>query len=105
MCRIGDILQEDASSNPNSPATISYFPRINVSGIPETPLHVLHSRHSLIDQMNKVDGKYRESDASDIGFSYSEEAKTSSVNATPSRSRVWCIGREACISVSPSNSP
>ncbi|KAJ9134912.1 hypothetical protein P3X46_032153 [Hevea brasiliensis] len=107
LCRIGDILQEDASSNPNSHATISYFPGINVSGIPETPVHALHSRRLLVDQMNKVDGKYRESNASynsDIGFSYSE-AKASSVNATPSRSRVWCIGREACISVSPSNSP
>ncbi|EEF42526.1 rop guanine nucleotide exchange factor 14 isoform X2 [Ricinus communis] len=92
LCRIGDILQEDASTNPNSPVSICCFP-----GTLETPVHMLH----------KADGKYRESNASyssDMGFSYSE-AKASSVTATPSRRRVWCIGREACIGVSPSNSP
>ncbi|XP_065880045.1 rop guanine nucleotide exchange factor 14 [Euphorbia lathyris] len=103
LCRMGDIFQEDASSNPNSPLAICCFP-----GILETPLHVLHKPHSLVDQISKTEGKYRDSDASyasDIRFSYSEEGKGSSVSATPSRSRVWCIGREACISVSPSNSP
>ncbi|KDP28059.1 hypothetical protein JCGZ_19467 [Jatropha curcas] len=94
LCRISDILQEDGCCNPNSPEANCCFLGINASGILETPLH-------------KADGKYRESDASynsDMGFSYSE-AKSSSVNATPSRSRVWCIGREACIGVSPNNSP
>ncbi|XP_050231719.1 rop guanine nucleotide exchange factor 14 [Mercurialis annua] len=104
LCRIGEILQEDASSNPNSPAAACCFP-----GTMETPVHVIQTRHSLVDQMNDADGKYRESNASnnsDMAFSYSTEAKiSSSVTATPSRSRVWCIGREACISVSPSSSP
>ncbi|KAK9928324.1 hypothetical protein M0R45_025467 [Rubus argutus] len=31
--------------------------------------------------------------------------KGSPIAATPSRARVWCIGREACVSVSPTNSP
>lgn len=104
LCRMRDILQEDVSSNPNSPVVASCFPGINLS---ETSVVGLHVRHSLIDQLNKVDGKYGDSNSistSDLEFS-NGEAKTSSVTATPSRSRVWCISREACMSVSPENSP
>jgi hypothetical protein len=64
-------------------------------------------RHSLIDQMNKVHGHYCDSNSSstcDLGSSYSE-AKASSVAATPSRNRLWWIDREACVSVSLTNSP
>ncbi|KAK4389102.1 Rop guanine nucleotide exchange factor 14 [Sesamum angolense] len=56
----------------------------------------------LQEDLNSADGK--SFNASDIEAHY-EEAKISSVSATPSRSRVWCIGREACHSVSAQNSP
>jgi hypothetical protein len=101
-------MQEDSLTNPSSPAATCCFPGINSSGYVETPVHVLHVRHSLIiDEMNNVDGKYRESNASHISdqeLSYSE-ARTSSAIATPSRSRVWCIGGDACRSLSPKKSP
>lgn len=83
LSRIEDILQEDIISNPNSPAATSSFPGINLS---DTPVVSLRIRHSLIDQMNKVDGQF-----CDMEYS---EAKTNSVTATPSRSRVWCIGSD-----------
>ncbi|KAJ7953304.1 Rop guanine nucleotide exchange factor like [Quillaja saponaria] len=104
LSRIGDILLEDAMSNPNSPAVTSCSPGINLT---EAWVVRPHIRQSLIDKMNKADARYSDSNsscASDLELSYIS-AKTSSVAATPSRSRVWCIGREACISVSPQNSP
>ncbi|KAL9369115.1 hypothetical protein Peur_040314 [Populus x canadensis] len=108
LSRIADVMQEDSLTNPSSPAATCCFPGINSSGYVETPVHGLHVRHSLIiDEMNNVDGKYRESNASHISdqeLSYIE-ARTSSAIATPSRSRVWCIGGDACRSLSPTNSP
>lgn len=108
LCRMRDILQEDVFSNPNSPiATTSCFPGINLTGMTETPTPSLRIRHSLIDQMNMVDGRFRDPNAGaspDCEASYSD-SRRSSVMATPSRSRVWCIGREACSSLSPRNSP
>lgn len=86
-------MQEDALSNPNSPEATCCFPGVNVSGHSETPIHGIHARHSLVGEMNKVDGKYRQSDASyNSDIEFSSEAKTSPVIATPSRSRVWCVG-------------
>ncbi|KAF7829118.1 rop guanine nucleotide exchange factor 14-like [Senna tora] len=104
LSRIGDILQEDALSNPNSPVATSWSPAPNLS---ETWVVGSHIRHSLIDKMNKADGPYCESSCgstSDLELSCTD-AKPNSVTQTPSRSRVWCIGREACTSVSPQNSP
>ncbi|XP_075642345.1 rop guanine nucleotide exchange factor 14 isoform X1 [Castanea sativa] len=103
LCRMRDILQEDALSNPNLPVDTHYFPSINLC---ETPAVGLHVKHSLTDEMNKlsVHCHSTSSSTSDLEFSYSD-AKTSSVAATPSRSRVWCISREACMSSSPKNSP
>lgn len=62
-------------------------------------------RYSFIDG-NKGDRRHSDSTLSgiDLEISYSV-AKDSPVTATPSRARVWCIGREACVSVSPTNSP
>ncbi|XP_059663069.1 rop guanine nucleotide exchange factor 14 [Cornus florida] len=102
LTRMGDILQEDVLSNPNSPVASCNFP-----GISDTPVLSQRVRHSLIDQMNNVDGQLRDSNtshASELELSYGE-ARTSSVSATPSWSRVWCIRREACGSVSPKCSP
>ena len=98
-----DILQEDALSNPNSPVDTHYFPSINLC---ETSAVDVHVKLSLTDEMNKlsVHCQSNSSSTSDLDFSYSD-AKTSSVAATPSRSRVWCISREACMSASPKNSP
>lgn len=103
LCRMQDILQEDALSNPNSPVDTHYFPSINLC---ETSAVGLHVKLSLTDEMNKlsVHCHSNSSGTSDLEFSYSD-AKTSSVAATPSRSSVWCISREACMSVSPKNSP
>ncbi|GLT64438.1 hypothetical protein SLA2020_369330 [Shorea laevis] len=81
-----------------------YFSGINHC---ETSTVGIDVRHSWIDQMNKVHGHYCDSNSSstcDLESSYSE-AKASSVAATPSRNRLWCIDREACASVSPKNSP
>ncbi|KAG4188197.1 hypothetical protein ERO13_A08G148100v2 [Gossypium hirsutum] len=88
MCRMGEILQEDSLCNPNSGVATWCFPGINVGN----PRH----SHSLSDVMNKVEGKYCESDT-DVEL-YSD----ASINATPSTSRsrrVWCIGKEACSSI------
>ncbi|TYJ23056.1 hypothetical protein E1A91_A08G165200v1 [Gossypium mustelinum] len=88
MCRMGEILQEDSLCNPNSGVATWCFPGINVGN----PRH----SHSLSDVMNKVEGKYCESDT-DLEL-YSD----ASINATPSTSRsrrVWCIGKEACSSI------
>lgn len=108
LCRMRDILQEDIFSNPNSPiSTTSSFPGINLTGMTETPTPSLRIRHSLIDQMNMVDGRFGNANAGtspDCEASFSD-SRRSSVMATPSRSRVWCIGREACGSLSPRNSP
>ncbi|KAK4384201.1 Rop guanine nucleotide exchange factor 14 [Sesamum angolense] len=96
LSRIGDILQEDVMSNPNSPVAMSHLVGARIPGISDSPM-LDRVRHSLIHQLNSADGK--SFNASDIEAHY-EEAKISSVSATPSRSRVWCIGREACHSVS-----
>ncbi|PIN26274.1 hypothetical protein CDL12_00978 [Handroanthus impetiginosus] len=107
LTRIGDILQEDVMSNPNSPIVMSHLVGARIPGISDSPV-LDRVRHSLIHQLNSTDiGKSsnsHETTASDVEAHY-EEAKISSVTATPSRSRVWCIGREACHSVSAQNSP
>lgn len=90
LCRIGEVLQEDVLSNPDSP--------VATSGFPESPVPGFH----------RADGKHRESVSSccsDLDFAQVVAAKTSYANATPSRGRVWCIGKEACIGMSPRNSP
>lgn len=105
LTRIGEILQEDILSNPNSPAASCHLPGIRIAGLTDSPMPS-RVRHSLIDQMNKTDGRCcdsRRTNASDIDIEFAE-SRLSSVTATPSR-RVWCIGREACSSMSAANSP
>lgn len=107
LSRIGDILQEDALSNPNSPMATGCSP----AGINLSDAWVIgsHIRHSLIDKMNKANViQHCDSSCdstSDIELSSNEATSSSSVTDTPSHSRVWCIGKEACKSVSPQNSP
>ncbi|XP_043695493.1 rop guanine nucleotide exchange factor 14 [Telopea speciosissima] len=106
LSRIKDILQEDLLSNPNSPVTCC-FPGMNLSGNYDTLSARDSVRHSLIDQMNRVDGQFRDISGSkvhDAEFS-DHKFKTNSLTANPSRSRVWCIGRESCRSLSAPNSP
>ncbi|KAJ6415415.1 hypothetical protein OIU84_004251 [Salix udensis] len=107
LSRIADIMQEDSLTNPSSPAATCCFPGINSSGYVETPVHALHLRHSLIDQMSGVDVNYRKSDASHVSDQElsCSEGRTSSVIATPSRGRVWCAGGDACRSLPPTDSP
>ncbi|XP_020248082.1 rop guanine nucleotide exchange factor 14 [Asparagus officinalis] len=59
LSRIGDILQEDDLKKPTTPiATLKFdfFSDVYLAGITETPPG--HIRRSLIDQMNKVDGRF-----------------------------------------------
>jgi hypothetical protein len=107
LSRIADIMQEDSLTNPSSPAATCCFPGINSSGYVETPaMSYISDTHSS-NRLNKVDVKHRKSNASHISDQElsCSEARTSSVIATPSRSRVWCIGGDACRSLSPTNSP
>ncbi|GER56212.1 Rop guanine nucleotide exchange factor [Striga asiatica] len=100
LSRIGDILQEDVMSNPNSPIAMSHLVGAKIPGISDSPV-LDRVRHSLIHQLNCADNsKTNESNGYDV-----EEAKISSVCGTPTRSRVWCIGKEACHSFSAQNSP
>ncbi|KAK9120334.1 hypothetical protein Syun_017951 [Stephania yunnanensis] len=102
LSRMEDILQEDDLSNPNSPVPTCCFSSlyVNASGTPGGSSRI---RHSLIDQMNEADGQSFDSKVS----STEKEGKASSlVTLTPSKSRrIWCSGREACRSVSPTTSP
>ncbi|KAK6934086.1 PRONE domain, partial [Dillenia turbinata] len=109
LSRMGDILQEDASSNPSTPMAMATkcFPGMNLAVASETQVAGLHLRRSLIDQINLVDGLSSDSSTSknfDSDFS-SSEAKTSNVTATPSRSLIRCIGKEVFSGVSTSSSP
>ncbi|CAI9094938.1 OLC1v1030775C1 [Oldenlandia corymbosa var. corymbosa] len=101
LSRIGDILEEDRLSNPNSPVTSSHFPGLSIPSVSSSPLQ-RRVRHSLLDQMNRVDGYPLH--ASDLESSLCD-SKVSSMNSTPSRNRVWCIGRDACGRMSAGNSP
>ncbi|XP_073025988.1 rop guanine nucleotide exchange factor 14-like isoform X1 [Primulina eburnea] len=101
LSRIGDILQEDVISNPNSPVAMSHLVGAKIPGISDSPV-LDRVRHSLIHQLNSTDKKSRNSN---VETQYEEEARITSVTATPSRSRVWCIGREACHNISAQNSP
>lgn len=104
LSRIGDILEEDNFSNPSSPAATTWSPGVNIS---ETFAVTPPVRKSLTDHMDNVDGRHSYSNSSrrlDMEL-LSSQIKGSSLTSTPSRSRVWCIGRESCISLSPPNTP
>nr|GMD99242.1 rop guanine nucleotide exchange factor 14 [Ipomoea batatas] len=108
LTRIGEILQEDILSNPNSPAAACHLPGLRIPGTPGSPAPGSHRvRHSLIDQMNKVDGRASFScrtNASDLDLD-SVSSMRGLITATPSRRRGWCLSREVCRSKSPENSP
>ena len=92
LSRIGDILQEDAFSNPNSPISMSHSPGTNLS---EAWVVGSSIRHSLIEKMNETEGQHGRSSCgstSDIELP-STEASANIITATPSRGRLWCIGR------------
>ncbi|CAJ1942017.1 unnamed protein product [Sphenostylis stenocarpa] len=92
LSRIGDILQEDALSNPNSPISTSHSPGTNLS---EAWVVGSRIRHSLIDRMNEADGQQCGSSCASTSDTElpSTEASASIVTATPSRGRLWCIGK------------
>lgn len=74
LSRIGDILQEDVASNPNSPVAISHLIAARIPGILDNPM-LDRVRHSLIRQLNGVDGKSplsHDTDASDIEIQCAE---------------------------------
>ncbi|KAH9607509.1 hypothetical protein KSS87_017439 [Heliosperma pusillum] len=105
LSRIGDILQEDHFSNPTSPLpTSSFHSGLSLNRMLDSPITNSHIRHSLVDQMNKVDGYVSDSNPSrfsDSDISLSTETKSSSVTATPSSSRFWRIGKDITSSTSP----
>lgn len=98
LSRIGDILQEDCLSSSNS---LSSSPGINIS---ETWMVDSHIKQSLLQKMNKADGKCCDS-TSDLELKSFDAKSKDVIIATPNRSSVWCISREACTSVSTQNSP
>ncbi|PIA31172.1 hypothetical protein AQUCO_05200047v1 [Aquilegia coerulea] len=107
LSRIKDILQEDDLSNPNSPAVACHYSGINFTRFYEATTSISgRIRHSLIDQMNKADGQYCDSNADEAPGVESVDSKvlTCSLTATSSRRRVWCIGKEACSSFFCTNS-
>ncbi|XP_068651218.1 rop guanine nucleotide exchange factor 14-like isoform X2 [Aristolochia californica] len=110
LSRISDILQEDDLNKPDSPLSrfkFDSYSQMYLPGITEAPVNH-RIRHSLIEEMNKAEGRAynsRLSRTSDEEFSDQETRTSTSSAATPSRSRVWCYGREACRSLSPWSSP
>ncbi|XP_027183248.1 rop guanine nucleotide exchange factor 14 isoform X2 [Coffea eugenioides] len=106
LSRIGDILEEDHLSNPSSPVAASYFPGIRIPGISDSPLQC-RIRHSLLDQMNRVDGNAHRCSGSEASYSESPfgDSSISSMTVTPSRSRVWCVGGDSCGTLSATSSP
>ncbi|VVA93219.1 unnamed protein product [Arabis nemorensis] len=90
LSRMGEILKEDALSNPNSPAPPSCFPSSRgLCKTPERPLLSSRARHSLTDDMNKVRGT-----ENGLELFSADDAKANSVSTTPSRSsRVWCLSK------------
>lgn len=104
LSRVGDILREDALSDSSSPVSTCLFPGIYSTKIMETPKAGLYEP---VNQKNSVDSRRCDSTSSsttDLEFSCNA-GKASPVSATPSRGRVWCIGREACVIASAKNSP
>lgn len=108
-------MREDASANPNVSSAISSscFP-VWMSITSLTNNNSDRDKLTTTTDHDRVDGRRSESTSSRASSSFDMEsnscsdAKASpflSVNSTPSRRRVWCIGREACISLSPPNSP
>ena len=106
LSRIGDILEEDHLSNPSSPVAASYFPGIRIPEISDSPLQCRIS-HSLLDQMNRVDGNAHRCSGSEASYSESPfgDSSISSITVTPSRSRVWCVGGDSCGTLSATSSP
>ncbi|KAL8107035.1 rop guanine nucleotide exchange factor 14-like [Apium graveolens] len=109
LSRIGDILQEEVLSNPNSPVATCNFPGVNLNRS-DKRMPSLKLRHSLINQMNIVDGQFREPNT--IKYrkyeSWDDEHRTSLMTGTTGQSRVWCLSRDACGSLStlsPQSSP
>ncbi|PON68590.1 PRONE domain containing protein [Parasponia andersonii] len=109
LCRIGDVVREDGASNPNTPSccftgillniTNSYSP-IRLNGVNGRP------RCDSTSSTATSSSSSSNSSTCDSEFnSYSDAKASPAVSSTPSRRRVWCIGREACVSLSPPNSP
>ncbi|KAI3707329.1 hypothetical protein L6452_25750 [Arctium lappa] len=98
LSRIGDISQEDVLSDPNSPMATNSLPGVNLAGISGISISNISTRHTLIDKMNNIEGKFdllKAETASYTAF-LSDEPNTNSVTTTPSRSPRCCMGKEVC---------
>ena len=98
LSRIGDISQEDVSRDPNSPMAANSLPGVNLAGISGISISNISTRHTLIDKMDKVEGKFgllKAEKASYTAF-LSDEPNSNSVTATPSRSPRCFMGKEVC---------
>ncbi|CAN0880217.1 Rop guanine nucleotide exchange factor 14, partial [Linum grandiflorum] len=102
LTRIAEVLHEDDVNNPNPAGTTSC--RSEIAGLSDIMWAKAKLREAEYDEGNKVEERLRYSDASnsvsDWEFCNSEPKSSSTANETPSRSRVWCIGGEACLSTS-----
>ncbi|XP_038899002.1 rop guanine nucleotide exchange factor 14 isoform X2 [Benincasa hispida] len=92
LSRIGDVLQEDAMCNPNSPTPTCCFPGMSLLNIRDVQMCDLNAWQPLTGHSNSPD----------MTFS-SSKVRGNSPTATPSRNRAWCIGREVCRNVSSGN--
>lgn len=92
LSRIGDVLQEDAMCNPNSPTPTCCFPGMSLLNNLGNQMSDLHSWQPLIGHSNSPDMTLS-----------SSKGRGNSPTPTPSRNRAWCIGREVCSSVSSGN--
>ncbi|XP_062095715.1 rop guanine nucleotide exchange factor 14 [Humulus lupulus] len=121
LCRIGDVMREDAASNPSA-ATCCFagvllnvtnnYSSVRFDGVDGTPHSTSTSTPSTVTSATSNSSRSSSSSISissgtcDSEYnSYCDAKPSPSVSSTPSRRRVWCIGREACVSVSPPNSP
>ncbi|KAJ6813061.1 rop guanine nucleotide exchange factor 14 [Iris pallida] len=99
LSRVGDILQEDDLKNPTTPIAnlkFDFVSDVYLAGITETPPG--HIRRSLIDQMNRVDGRLYggQSKKNEEYCFLNGNNKAGIVTAnkdSPFRFRGWCYGR------------
>ncbi|WOL09495.1 rop guanine nucleotide exchange factor 14 [Canna indica] len=90
LTRIGDILQEDDLKKPTTLIAnlkFDFSSNVYLAGITQTPPG--HIKRSLIDQMNKVDGRYM-SRASEEHRLVDNKTKVTMIKA-------WHYGREVCV--------
>ncbi|KAI3792896.1 hypothetical protein L2E82_06788 [Cichorium intybus] len=99
LTRIGDIAQQDVLIDPNSPMAKYTLPGVkNVVGISGISVSNISSRHTSIEKVNNIQGKFSLLKVEKASYAslFSDESNTNSVAATPIPSPRCCMGKEAC---------